>query len=157
MHVKVCHTREIHRIHSLTIIAQLMLVGLHSSPSPSIFSYCDQIFYKDERLRVVVPTANFMDYDWRDIENVSTYIANFLMQYRVSTTIYQSVWVQDIPIREDPIRHDAKATDFPGTLQRVLQALNVPAALKMHIDGKVSVTYVAESYWKANLPDDPAS
>ncbi|KAL5498175.1 ACO1_2 [Sanghuangporus vaninii] len=29
------------------------------------------LFYKDERLRVVVPTANFVEYDWRDIENTA--------------------------------------------------------------------------------------
>jgi hypothetical protein len=28
------------------------------------------LFYKSGRLRVVIPTANFIDYDWRDIENV---------------------------------------------------------------------------------------
>jgi len=28
------------------------------------------LFYKSGRLRVVIPTANFFDYDWRDIENV---------------------------------------------------------------------------------------
>lgn len=28
------------------------------------------LFY-EKRLRVVLPTANFVDYDWRDIENVS--------------------------------------------------------------------------------------
>ncbi|KLO16637.1 phospholipase D/nuclease [Schizopora paradoxa] len=73
------------------------------------------IFYKDGRLRVAIPTANFVDYDWRDIEN--------------------SAWVQDIPLRQTAIRHDAKATDFPATLQRVLHQLNVPAALNEHING----------------------
>ncbi|KAI5120005.1 hypothetical protein M0805_008466 [Coniferiporia weirii] len=73
------------------------------------------IFYKDGRLRVAVPTANFVDYDWRDIEN--------------------TVWLQDVKLRETPIRHDPKATDFPGTLQRVLHALNVPAALTKLTDG----------------------
>jgi len=29
-----------------------------------------QIFYKCGRLRIVIPTANLVDYDWRDIENV---------------------------------------------------------------------------------------
>ncbi|KAL5498179.1 hypothetical protein ACEPAH_2309 [Sanghuangporus vaninii] len=73
-----------------------------------------KLFYKDERLRVVVPTANFVEYDWRDIENTA--------------------WVQDVPIRQTTIRHDPKAIDFPGTLQRVLYTLNVPAALTKLLD-----------------------
>ncbi|KAL5525069.1 hypothetical protein ACEPAF_8938 [Sanghuangporus sanghuang] len=72
------------------------------------------LFYKDGRLRVVVPTANFVEYDWRDIENTA--------------------WVQDVPIRQTTIRHDPKAIDFPGTLQRVLHTLNVPAALTKLLD-----------------------
>ena len=28
------------------------------------------LFYKSGRLRVAIPTANFIDYDWKDIENV---------------------------------------------------------------------------------------
>ncbi|KAL5478752.1 hypothetical protein ACEPAI_2029 [Sanghuangporus weigelae] len=73
-----------------------------------------KLFYKDERLRIVVPTANFVEYDWRDIENTA--------------------WVQDVPLRRTTIRHDPKATDFPGTLQRVLHTLNVPAALTKLLD-----------------------
>ncbi|OCB86080.1 phospholipase D/nuclease [Sanghuangporus baumii] len=72
------------------------------------------LFYKDGRLRVVVPTANFVEYDWRDIENTA--------------------WVQDVAIRQTTIRHDPKAIDFPGTLQRVLHTLNVPAALTKLLD-----------------------
>ena len=33
-----------------------------------------QLFYKTGRLRVVVSTANLIEYDWRDIENVSSTI-----------------------------------------------------------------------------------
>jgi tyrosyl-DNA phosphodiesterase-1 len=29
------------------------------------------LFYNTGRLRLAIPTANFIDYDWRDIENVS--------------------------------------------------------------------------------------
>ena len=29
-----------------------------------------QLFYKDGRLRMAISTANFVDYDWRDNENV---------------------------------------------------------------------------------------
>jgi tyrosyl-DNA phosphodiesterase 1 len=50
-----------------------------------------------------------MDHDWRDIEN--------------------TVWVQDVPYRSSPIPHDAKADDFPVTLERVLYAVNVAPAL----------------------------
>ncbi|THH07200.1 hypothetical protein EW145_g3542, partial [Phellinidium pouzarii] len=48
-----------------------------------------------------------------------------------------SVWLQDIPMRPTPVRHDddGKASDFPGTLERVLHSLNVPAALTKFIDG----------------------
>ena len=53
----------------------------------------------------------------------------------------KSCWVQDIPARQTPIRHDAKATDFPATLQRVLQALNVPAAMKKLSDGDVRLPF----------------
>ncbi|KDQ55780.1 hypothetical protein JAAARDRAFT_159157 [Jaapia argillacea MUCL 33604] len=71
------------------------------------------LFHKTGRLRVVVSTANFVDFDWRDIEN--------------------TVWVQDIPLRASPIPHDPKATDFPATFERVLKALNVRSALDIMI------------------------
>ncbi|TFY58186.1 hypothetical protein EVG20_g8248 [Dentipellis fragilis] len=67
------------------------------------------IFYKSGRLRIVISTANMVDYDWRDIEN--------------------SAWVQDVPRRPAPITHDAKAKDFPTTFERVLKCLNVAPAL----------------------------
>ncbi|THH28564.1 hypothetical protein EUX98_g5632 [Antrodiella citrinella] len=67
------------------------------------------IFYKTGRLRVVVSTANLIQYDWRDIENTA--------------------WVQDFPLRSAPIPHDPKATDFPATFSRILRSLNVVAAL----------------------------
>ncbi|KAI9058657.1 phospholipase D/nuclease [Trametes sanguinea] len=69
------------------------------------------LFYKTGRLRVVVSTANLVDYDWRDIEN--------------------SVWVQDIPKRPEPIAPPAKSDkeDFPTAMVRVLHALNVAPAL----------------------------
>ncbi|KZT19086.1 phospholipase D/nuclease [Neolentinus lepideus HHB14362 ss-1] len=67
------------------------------------------LFYKTGRLRVVVSTANLVDFDWRDIEN--------------------TVWLQDIPLRSKPVSHDPKATDFPAAFERVLKALNVRAAL----------------------------
>jgi tyrosyl-DNA phosphodiesterase 1 len=61
------------------------------------------------RLRIVVSTANLMDHDWRDIEN--------------------TVWVQDVPRRLSPIPHEAKADDFPATLERILYAVNVAPAI----------------------------
>ncbi|KAH9966318.1 tyrosyl-DNA phosphodiesterase-domain-containing protein [Lactifluus volemus] len=67
------------------------------------------LFYRSGRLRIVISTANLMDHDWRDIEN--------------------TVWVQDVPYRSSPIPHDAKADDFPVTLERVLYAVNVAPAL----------------------------
>ncbi|KAI0686935.1 tyrosyl-DNA phosphodiesterase-domain-containing protein [Cytidiella melzeri] len=67
------------------------------------------IFYKTGRLRVVVSTANLIEYDWRDIEN--------------------SVWVQDIPARVNALAHDPKADDFAATMTRVLRNVNTAPAL----------------------------
>ncbi|KAG1777981.1 tyrosyl-DNA phosphodiesterase-domain-containing protein [Suillus placidus] len=68
------------------------------------------IFYKTGRLRVVISTANLIDYDWRDIEN--------------------AVWLQDLPPRSAPLPHDPKAIDdFPSIMQNVLRAVNVRPAL----------------------------
>lgn len=36
----------------------------------AIYQSDTQLFYKTGRLRVVVSTANLVDIDWRDIENV---------------------------------------------------------------------------------------
>lgn len=69
------------------------------------------LFYKNGRLRVVISTANLIDYDWRDMEN--------------------SVWLQDFPLRSKPIPHDPKVTDdFPSVMQRVLHSVNVLPALR---------------------------
>lgn len=38
-------------------------------------------------------------------------------------------------MRKSVIRHDPKAKDFAGTLQRVLHKLNVPVALGKLLDG----------------------
>ncbi|KAI0820137.1 phospholipase D/nuclease [Trametes gibbosa] len=68
------------------------------------------LFYKDGRLRVVVSTANLVEYDWRDIEN--------------------SVWLQDIPKQVSPVTPPlANAEDFSSAIIRVLHALNVAPAL----------------------------
>ncbi|KZS89546.1 phospholipase D/nuclease [Sistotremastrum niveocremeum HHB9708] len=73
------------------------------------------LFYKSGRLRIALPTANFVPYDWRDIEN--------------------TVWVQDIPPKKNPQGHSARASDFSSILQRVLIALQVRQALRAHIVG----------------------
>ncbi|KAI0310622.1 tyrosyl-DNA phosphodiesterase-domain-containing protein [Amylostereum chailletii] len=67
------------------------------------------IFYKTGRLRIVISTANLIDYDWHDIKN--------------------SAWVQDVEKHSSAIRPDPEATDFPATFEHVLQALNVGPAL----------------------------
>ncbi|CAE6445348.1 unnamed protein product [Rhizoctonia solani] len=78
------------------------------------------LFYKSGRLRVVIPTANFIPHDWRDIEN--------------------SVWLQDIPLRTDPAcpsnpttNDEPKAEGFAERLERVLKALNVAPAIEAHL------------------------
>ncbi|KAI0030960.1 tyrosyl-DNA phosphodiesterase-domain-containing protein [Vararia minispora EC-137] len=72
-----------------------------------------KIFYKTGRLRIVIPTANLVPYDWRDIEN--------------------SAFVQDLPRRASPIPHDPSADNFASTLENVLRVLNVEAGLRSHI------------------------
>ncbi|PPR00298.1 hypothetical protein CVT24_004588 [Panaeolus cyanescens] len=69
------------------------------------------LFYKTGRLRIVISTANLIDYDWRDMEN--------------------SVWLQDIPLRSRPLTVTSKdnVDDFPTILQRMLYAINVKPAL----------------------------
>ncbi|KAH7906456.1 tyrosyl-DNA phosphodiesterase-domain-containing protein, partial [Hygrophoropsis aurantiaca] len=68
------------------------------------------LFYKSGRLRVVISTANLVDYDYRDIEN--------------------AMWLQDLPLRLTPIAHDPKIVDdFPSLMQDVLRAVNVRHAL----------------------------
>ncbi|KAF8991300.1 phospholipase D nuclease [Cyathus striatus] len=72
-----------------------------------------KLFYKTGRLRVVISTANFIAYDWRNMEN--------------------TIWLQDISLRSTPIPHDAKANDFPATLQHMLNSINVRPALSTMI------------------------
>ncbi|EGN94780.1 hypothetical protein SERLA73DRAFT_171190 [Serpula lacrymans var. lacrymans S7.3] len=72
------------------------------------------LFYKTGRLRVVISTANLIDYDYRDIEN--------------------AIWLQDVPLRPQPLPNDPKAVDnFATVMQRVLHALNVRPALATHL------------------------
>ncbi|CCA72701.1 hypothetical protein PIIN_06638 [Serendipita indica DSM 11827] len=68
------------------------------------------LFYRSGRLRLVLPTANFIDYDWRDIENTA--------------------WVQDFPPLSKPaVGREATSSAFASTLQMVLTKLNVSPAL----------------------------
>ncbi|KAH7333757.1 tyrosyl-DNA phosphodiesterase-domain-containing protein [Rhizoctonia solani] len=78
------------------------------------------LFYKNGRLRIVIPTANFQPHDWKDIEN--------------------SIWLQDVPLRTGPPpptnrrnKDDPTAEGFPERLERVLKALNVEPALEAHL------------------------
>ncbi|CUA74206.1 hypothetical protein RSOLAG22IIIB_11046 [Rhizoctonia solani] len=84
------------------------------------------LFYKNGRLRIVIPTANFQPHDWKDIEN--------------------SIWLQDIPLRtgsaaptNPTAKNDPKTEGFAERLERVLKALNVEPALEAHLmDQKAS-------------------
>ncbi|KAI0743057.1 tyrosyl-DNA phosphodiesterase-domain-containing protein [Daedaleopsis nitida] len=67
------------------------------------------LFYKTGRLRIMISTANLVDYDWRDIEN--------------------TVWVQDVPKLPAPVVADPKTEDFSSSMIRVLHAVNVAPAL----------------------------
>ncbi|KAI6134297.1 tyrosyl-DNA phosphodiesterase-domain-containing protein [Pisolithus croceorrhizus] len=68
------------------------------------------IFYETGRLRVVISTANLIDYDWRDIEN--------------------AVWLQDIPPLPQSSPQDHKITnDFPSIMEHVLRSVNARDAL----------------------------
>ncbi|KZV95003.1 phospholipase D/nuclease [Exidia glandulosa HHB12029] len=68
------------------------------------------LFYKSGRLRVVIPTANLLQMDWRDIENY--------------------VWVQDIPKLMSPTPFAKLPKDnFAAILTDTLKILNVGHAL----------------------------
>lgn len=78
------------------------------------------VLYRTGRLRVVVSTANLVDYDYRDIEN--------------------SVWLQDIPRSTKPPKVPAQSKkkekspleeDFPTTLCRTLESLKISRALEL--------------------------
>ncbi|QRV99330.1 tyrosyl-DNA phosphodiesterase 1 [Ceratobasidium sp. AG-Ba] len=93
------------------------------------------LFYKSGRLRIVIPTANFIPHDWRDIEN--------------------SVWLQDIPLRSSSTPAPAPPVpsrstpgigmeSFAERLEYVLKSLNVGPALEAHLvdqrrDGDVTL------------------
>ncbi|KAH7108394.1 phospholipase D/nuclease [Auriculariales sp. MPI-PUGE-AT-0066] len=72
------------------------------------------LLYKSGRLRLAIPTANMVPYDWRDIEN--------------------AVFVQDLPKLAEPISFNklSKDDDFASLLTNTLKTLNVNAALTAH-------------------------
>lgn len=49
--------------------------------------------------------------------------------------LLQTAWVQDIPLRTEPIPHDPKADDFPAQFQYVLSKLHFNPALQSHLKG----------------------
>ncbi|KAF9518779.1 hypothetical protein BS47DRAFT_1337912 [Hydnum rufescens UP504] len=87
------------------------------------------LFYKSGRLRVAVNTANLLDFDWWDIENMS--------------------WVQDFPLLSTtPVSSESAADSkptttsaslgakFTETLATMLTRMNVGAAIQSLIDSK---------------------
>ncbi|KII83975.1 hypothetical protein PLICRDRAFT_180003 [Plicaturopsis crispa FD-325 SS-3] len=69
------------------------------------------LFYKTGRLRVVISTANLIEYDWHYLEN--------------------TLWVQDVKRRDAPIPRDPRATeDFASVMTYVLVNLKAGPALE---------------------------
>lgn len=103
-----------------------------------------KIFYKTGRLRVIISTANLVDYDWRDIENVG---CSTLMGLLLCVNeILQAVWLQDIPPRPKPIPHERNVMDdFPSIMQKILHAVNVRPALKNMLAHDVCAAPVSDS------------
>ncbi|KIK61610.1 hypothetical protein GYMLUDRAFT_42622 [Collybiopsis luxurians FD-317 M1] len=70
------------------------------------------LFYKTGRLRIVVSTANLIEFDWRDIEN--------------------AVWLQDIqPLARKAAFDESQTESFQYVLKRVLDGVNVKPALNI--------------------------
>lgn len=70
------------------------------------------------------------------------YALEYLLKAMIHILIHaKSVWIQDIPMLQTAIRHDANAVDFPGSLQRVLHYLNVPKALDKFVNEDVSFSF----------------
>lgn len=100
-----------------------------------------KIFYNTGRLRVVISTANLIDHDWRDIENVGSFT---FLGSAPCYKILQAVWLQDIPPRSTPIPHERKVVDdFPSIIQKVLHAVNVhPALANMLVHDVSTASYI---------------
>jgi hypothetical protein len=57
-------------VHGLVYAREINTIG-DVLPQPQLkISHPTQLFYKTGRLRVVISTANLVDYDYRDMENV---------------------------------------------------------------------------------------
>jgi hypothetical protein len=69
-----------------------------------------QLFYKSGRLRVVIPTANFVDYDWRDIENVRTVLTGTAALVTHPTVSLGA----RLPETEDPRPAQLESDRLPG-------------------------------------------
>jgi hypothetical protein len=69
-----------------------------------------QLFYKSGRLRVVIPTANFVDYDWRDIENVRTVLTDAAALVTQPTVSLGA----RLPETEDPHPAQLESNRLPG-------------------------------------------
>ena len=102
------------------------------SPSP-------QLFYRTGRLRVVISTANLVDYDWRDIENASRFRSIFVAGNENANLLMtrQTVWVQDIPKLPSPVAADPKQENFASAMVRVLHGVNVAPALANFLSNDV--------------------
>ena len=101
-------------------------------------SQLPQLFYKTGRLRVYIPTANLVQYDYRDIENVRNSLSALMRApcriARANSPLPQFAWLQDIPQRP-ALKPEPKSNpeDFPSIMQRVLEALNIRPALQAMI------------------------
>jgi len=51
--------------------------------------------------------------------------------------MFQTAWVQDIPLRATPIKRDPRAQDFPSHLEKVLSALDVQSGLDSFVTTEV--------------------
>ncbi len=95
-----------------------------------------QLFFRTGRLRIVISTANLVEYDWRDIENVRTPPP---LRYATSDAARagKTVWVQDVPKRPSPAAADPKVEDFASAMVRVLHGVNVAPALVNFLKNEV--------------------
>ena len=70
MHMKVSTANSSQTVLMRKITTQFMLVSKTNVPIRRAFLINEQLFFRTGRLRIVISTANLVDYDWRDIENV---------------------------------------------------------------------------------------
>ncbi|PIL25677.1 hypothetical protein GSI_11427 [Ganoderma sinense ZZ0214-1] len=96
------------------------------------------LFFHTGRLRVVISTANLVDYDWRNIEN--------------------TVWVQDVP---SPVAANPKVEDFASAMVRVLHGVNVAPALVNFLKNEPNLPLQRledlRTQWDFSCPPSPES